>query len=82
MIIAVAAISVGIAIVSAIFAGILIFLCAKQEVDEHFHDFTYWLNDDGISYPRADERDSMETSLTFIRVKETNKDIKMKHAYL
>lgn len=82
LIFAVAAISVGIATLSALFSGIPIYLCAKHEADEHFHDFTYWFNDDGISYAIENERESVETSLTFIHVKETNKDIKMKHAYL
>ena len=74
-------ISMGIGIFFGCLAGLFLFLFAKQENDEHFHDFTYWVNDDGISYPFVNEKKSMETSMTFNRIIESNKDIKRKHAY-
>ena len=83
-----AIISAGIGIFFGIVIGLLMYCAGKHEHEEHFHDFTYWVNDDGIRYELDyyidDEEESVVESedLGNFYIKETAKDIKMKHAYL
>lgn len=84
-----ACISAGVGIVFGVFIGIFYIISAKHVREEHFHDFTYWVNDDGIRYdlPESEEEEdesineSSEPAGDFY-IRETAKDIKMKHAYL
>ena len=84
---AAACISAGIGIVFGIILGIIFYCTAKHDHSEHFHDYTYWVNDDGIRYDlndyltEEDEEEYEETVDNFV-IKETNKDIKREHAYL
>lgn len=36
-------------------AGILIMLVGTHQKDDHFDDFTYWVNDDGLRLPDDDK---------------------------
>lgn len=45
-----ALISAGIGIFFGILIGLMMYCSGKHEYEEHFHDFTYWVNDDGIRY--------------------------------
>lgn len=35
-------------------AGLLVMLVSGHTREDHFHDFTYWLRDDGIRYDIGD----------------------------
>ena len=80
----IACISAGIAIIFGILIGIFLMISAKHVRDQHFHDFTYWINDDGISYDLPNEEESIDSSdnMGDIYIKETVANIKTKHAYL
>lgn len=77
-------ISAGIGILFGLLIGVFLIIFARHERDEHFHDFTYWMNDDGIRYdiPITEESIDSSSEVAEIYIKETVKDIKMKHAYL
>ena len=45
--------SIGIGLVFGLLAAIFIVICAAHEREDHFTDATYWVWDDGISYPGA-----------------------------
>lgn len=52
-------ISAGIGLGFGILAGLIIYLLSGHTSDDHFADRTYWINDDGISYPQAKEKMSL-----------------------
>ena len=79
---AVAALSAGMGIGFGLLAGCWVCLCAKQDKYDHFEDYTYWVPDDGIRYPRDDVDQEYSEDPGDIFVKETNVNVKGKHAYL
>lgn len=46
----IAVISAGIAVIFGLLIGIILMIMAKHLRIEHFHDYTYWVPDDGIRY--------------------------------
>jgi len=49
---AIAAISTGIGLGFGLLAGLFIMCTARHQKEDHFDDYTYWVPDDGIRYPR------------------------------
>ena len=87
--IAVALVSAGIGLFSGFLIGAFLAAATKHERDDHFDDYTYWMADDGIRYPRAAhthtpiiEEEEEEEEPGDIYIKETTVNVKNKHAYL
>lgn len=51
----IAVISAGIGLGFGIIAGLIIYPFSGHRSKDHFSDRTYWISDNGISYPRKDE---------------------------
>lgn len=80
----IAIISAGIAVIFGLFIGIIMMIMAKHLRMEHFHDYTYWVPDDGIRYDLDYESSypSSGTSIGEYHVHEVNDNIKSHNAYL
>ena len=63
-------------------AGLLICICSKHDRFDHFEDYTYWVEDDGIRFPRLVVDAPYDEDPGDIFIKETNVNVKAKHAYL
>ena len=79
---AVGSLSAGMGIGFGLITGLFVFACAKHEKADHFEDFTYWVADDGIRFPRKEIDSPYEEDPGDIFIKETNVNVKAKHAYL
>jgi hypothetical protein len=53
----IAVISAGIGLGFGLLSGGLIYLVSGHKSEDHFTDRTYWINDDGLTYPKAKEID-------------------------
>lgn len=51
----IAVISAGIGLGFGILAGLIIYPFSGHRSKDHFSDRTYWISDNGISYPRKEE---------------------------
>ena len=81
----IAVISAGIAMVFGLVIGIILLIFAKHLRFEHFHDYTYWVADDGIRYDLEKETYvSSDASSTVgeYYVHEVNENIKNRNGYL
>lgn len=58
-------------------AGVLVFLVASHRREDHFDDFPYWINDDGIRTFRDKEIDKYK-----LFIKEKNSEVKGRRTYL
>jgi hypothetical protein len=75
-----------------ILVGIIALVCGKHEGYDDFDDYTYWVPDDGIRYPKQvpvipDYNPIIPVPIPVpidseIYVKETVVNVKAKHAYL
>ena len=79
---AVGALSAGMGLGFGLLIGIFVFCCAKHEKYDHFEDYTYWVADDGIRFPRTEQDKAYDSDPGDIFIKETNVNVKAKHAYL
>ena len=80
---AVGSLSAGMGVGFGLIIGILVFACAKHEKIDHFEDHTYWVDDDGICFPREKDDDApYDENPGDIFIRETNVNVKAKHAYL
>jgi ammonia channel protein AmtB len=91
---AIAAISAGIGLGFGLLIGLIVLCSARHIVEDHFDDYTYWVPDDGIRYPRQVVIIPPVTPIVPIvpppayipeselYVKETTVNVKNKHAYL
>ena len=58
----IAVITMGIGLVFGLVIGIILLIFGKHRRTEHFHDYTYWVPDDGIRYPLEYEYTSSQAS--------------------
>ncbi len=49
---AMALLAAGFGLAFGILIGVFVLICGKHETEDHFDDYTYWVPDDGIRYPR------------------------------
>jgi hypothetical protein len=61
-------------------AGLLIMAVGTHLRDDHFDDFTYWIDDDGICYGRIDSNTGQDIPDMGVRVR--SHIIKGRKAYL
>ena len=80
----IAVISAGIAVIFGLVIGIFMMIMAKHLRFEHFHDYTYWVPDDGIRYDLEYESSAPSSTTSFgeYHVHEVNDNIKSHNAYL
>lgn len=83
---AMALLSAALGIGFGLLIGLLVLITARHEKYDHFDDYTYWMPDDGIRYPRtvpvAIAPVVPQPIDSDIYVKETVVNVKAKHAYL
>lgn len=80
----IAVITMGIGLVFGILIGIILLIFGKHQRTEHFHDYTYWIPDDGIRYPLEYEYTSSQASSSIgeYYVHEVNDNVKNRNGYL
>lgn len=84
---AMACLSAALGIGFGLLIGIFVLITARHEKFDHFDDYTYWVPDDGLRYPKAAPTvpeiiAPVSVPDTDIYVKETVVNVKAKHAYL
>lgn len=81
----IAVITAGIAMVFGLVIGIVLLGFGKHIRSEHFHDYTYWVPDDGIRYDLESEEyltSEAASSVGEYYVHEVNENVKNRNAYL
>ena len=65
-----------------IIIGLIMFCSHRHEKEQHFTDFTYWNEEDGIRYPVVLIEDEYSEEDVEIFIKESVANVKVKHSYL